>query len=208
MKNDTRSLASAVTPAMCGVRSRFGQPAKGSIGGERLAREHVERSPAQPAASQRRRDGGFVDDAAARRVDEHRSWLHRRDPRRVDQAARRLEQRNVQAHDVGRGEQLVEAERRRHRPATNAGSPGSSIASVATTRMPIPCASRAVTRPIEPKPTKPIVLAPISRPLPSAWRGHPRRRPRPSSGRRRAAAALPRRSRTPRPRARWRRSPR
>ena len=71
-----------------------------------------------------------------------------------------------------RGDQLVE--RRTHvAPAsTNAGLDALIIASLAITVMPTARASFAVSWPMEPKPTMPSVLPPISRPLPSAPRGH------------------------------------
>ena len=47
---DTRSFDSRVTPAMCGVRIRFGQPASGEPAGSGSLLEHVERRAAEPAA--------------------------------------------------------------------------------------------------------------------------------------------------------------
>ncbi|MNS63713.1 hypothetical protein D3C72_968160 [compost metagenome] len=54
----------------------------------------------------------------------------------------------------------------------NSGSPCANAGSNATTDMPSALASRAVSCPIDPKPSKPRVLPEISRPLDSASRGH------------------------------------
>ena len=105
----TRSLLSAERPAMCGVSSRFGQSLKCSDAGKRLGAEHVDRRTAERAALQRCRQRHLIDDAAARGVDQHRALLHRRDAARVEQVARRVDQRHMQADHIGAGDHFVEA---------------------------------------------------------------------------------------------------
>ena len=100
----------AVTPAMCGVSTRLGQPARADSAGKRLALEHIERRAAETTRSKRRRQRRLVDDAAARRVDQDRVRLHRREPRGVDQMPRRRRERNVQRDDVRGREQLAECD--------------------------------------------------------------------------------------------------
>ena len=68
---ETRTFDSTVTPAICGVRTRLGQPAKIAAArrGQRLLLEHVEGGAAEAARPQRRDERWLVDDAAARGVD-------------------------------------------------------------------------------------------------------------------------------------------
>ena len=169
---DTRTFDSAVTPAMCGVSSRFGQPASGDPAGERLLLEHVERRAAQAIRPERGGDRRFVDDAAARRVDQYRAGLHAREARGVDQMPRRGDQRHVQRDHVGLGEQRVEAARPPCRSAVQTSDAAAICASKPITLMPSARARRPARRPMPPKPTMPSVLPASSRPLDSAGRGH------------------------------------
>jgi hypothetical protein len=82
---ETRVFESVDTPAMCGVSSRFGQPANGSTNPAARPR-NIERSAAQLTGLERCGDCHLVDDAAAGGVDEHRTSLHRRDARRIEES--------------------------------------------------------------------------------------------------------------------------
>ena len=57
---------------------------------------------------ERDRERLFVDDRAARRVHEHRGRSHEPELARADEVTGRVGERDVQAHDVGLGEQAVE----------------------------------------------------------------------------------------------------
>ena len=73
-----------------------------------LVLEDVERSPGDRPCSKCVDERSLVDDRAARRVDQHRRRLHRRETLGVDQVARLDAQRDVDADDVGIGEQTIE----------------------------------------------------------------------------------------------------
>ena len=165
---ETRSFDSAVTPAMCGVSRRFGQPASGEPGGQRLLVEHVERGAAETPAAQRRGDGGFVDDAAARGVDEDRiaASSRRCARRRAGCASRRRAARAASARRPARAARRACAARRARR--STRGRSAASCASKPIARMPSARPSRAVRRPMLPKPTMPSVFPPSSRPFDSA----------------------------------------
>src|SRR5205085_6127586 len=61
-----------------------------------------------PAGHELAHERLFVDDLAARGVDETATVAKKSQPRGIEQSARLGSQRNVQADDVGLGEQLVE----------------------------------------------------------------------------------------------------
>ena len=178
----TRSLASAVTPATCGVSSRFGQSSKRGAAGSGSLLEDVDRRAAQVAGTQRCRQRRLVDDAAARGVDQHRAGLHRRDALGIEQSARR--RRPAARAGSPRRHSATSSSRPTRRAPTSAkaGWSSSIIASKAMTSMPSARASRPVSWPIEPKPMRPSVLPAISRPLdkriarPLAGRDRRRRR--------------------------------
>ena len=61
---------------MCGVRTTFGQPGQGIVGGvRRLLRADVECRDGDPAVAQRLGEGVLVDVAAARDVDDDEAPL-------------------------------------------------------------------------------------------------------------------------------------
>ena len=94
------------------------------VGAERLDRENIERGAAEVPALQGRDDRAFVDDAAARAVDEHGAALHCRDPRGIEQILRRSGERDVQADHVGRRHQRVE------RDGAHAGTPERGVGGI------------------------------------------------------------------------------
>ena len=85
----------------------FGASSSGESG-RRLVVEDVDPGAAEVAGPERVGDRRLVDDAAARDVEDDRPGLQLRDRRRADQPARRARQRDVDGHDVGSREQLVE----------------------------------------------------------------------------------------------------
>ena len=101
---------SAVRPAMWGVRIRFRTCSK------RLAVSTVSGSSSKTWSAAPASRAGFecldhcrlVDDAAARRVDQDRPRLHRREGRGIDRAAGRGQQWHVNADDVRRRHELLQ----------------------------------------------------------------------------------------------------
>lgn len=69
---------------------------------------HVEGEPAELLVLQRRDDGLGVDEPAARGVDEHGALLHLAQRLLIDDVARAVHERAVQAHDVGARQQVLE----------------------------------------------------------------------------------------------------
>jgi hypothetical protein len=102
-----------VTPAMCGVSSRLGQPSKCGLAASGSASNTSSAAPPSRPSRSASATAAIVDDAAARGVDQHRAAFHRRDARGVEQVARAIDQRHVQAHHVGLRHQFIEAERLR-----------------------------------------------------------------------------------------------
>ena len=80
------------------------------VGGRRLLDEHVERGACYLAGFQRVGERSFIDDSAARAVDDSHSLLHLRERRRADDAPRVVGQRSVHGDEVGVREKLVEAD--------------------------------------------------------------------------------------------------
>jgi len=66
---------------------------------------------AELAALQRRGQRHFIDDAAARGVDQHCAALHRGDAFGIEQIARRIDQRHMQADHIGSGNQRIQPDR-------------------------------------------------------------------------------------------------
>ena len=81
------------------------------IEGHGLFLEHVETSRRQAPLTQRGRERKLIDDAAARRVDQHRPRLHAPNRLLIEQIARFGGESHVQAHEVRLGEQLIERDR-------------------------------------------------------------------------------------------------
>ena len=79
--------------------------------GQRLGGEDIEGGAAELTALQRRRHRGFVDDTATSAVDQNGAALHGSDATRVEKAAGGVDERNVQADDIGRGDEGVERHR-------------------------------------------------------------------------------------------------
>ena len=75
---------------------------------ERFLREHVERRAAQVAAEQAGRERGFVDDAAARGVQQDRAAPHRAEPGGVEHSAGLRGQWHVQADDIAALHEFIE----------------------------------------------------------------------------------------------------
>ncbi len=96
--------------------------------GERLDRHHVERGAAEPAGIERRDERRLVDQRTARRVHQEGPLLHSGEGLRVEQAARRRQQRRMDRDKVGRLEQPLEAHaldaRRRQRLRRHIGIMG------------------------------------------------------------------------------------
>ena len=157
---------------MCGVSSRFGQPASGEPAGNGSLLEHVERGAAEPRCAKRRRDGGFVDDAAARGIDEDRVGLHRADTRGIEKIARGGHERHVKRQHVGLRKHRVQRARLDAARRSTRGRWAGSCASNPIARMPSARPSRAVSRPMPPKPTMPSVLPRARGRSDSAERGH------------------------------------
>ena len=78
------------------------------VGRQRLLGEHVERGAGEPARTQRCDERLLVDERAARGVDEQRAGPQQREPGRVDEAARRIRDRQVEADDVGGLERCID----------------------------------------------------------------------------------------------------
>jgi len=76
--------------------------------GQGFDSENVDGGTTELATDQCIGKGGFVDDAAARGIDEDRAFLHLRQARRIEQVARAGFQRHMQRHHVGAGEQGFE----------------------------------------------------------------------------------------------------
>ena len=134
----------SLSPAMCGLSTTFGSASSGEAASGGSCLEHVERRAAQLAPHERARERLLVDDRAARGVDEDRGRAHPAQLGRADQQPRAREQRGVQRHDVGGGEQL--------RPARRAPRPASGTATGSDTRMraPKPRTRSATSRPMRP----------------------------------------------------------
>ena len=64
--------------------------------------------------AQRHQHGVLVDDGVAREVEQHRARLHRREPRLVDEVARRRHERHVQRDEIGVLEHLLDRVRLAH----------------------------------------------------------------------------------------------
>ena len=95
-------------PAMCGVSSRFGVSfeARAGLGAERLVLEDIDRGAAEASRAQRVDERGLVDDPASRGVHEQGVRRHQRQRRAVDQPARRVRERDVDAHRVAHAQQI------------------------------------------------------------------------------------------------------
>ena len=107
--SETRICASAVDAPRCGVRSVFGASSSGESVGGSCSKTSIP-APAEVTGPERLGDGGLVDDAAAGHVEDDRPGLQPGDRVAPDEPARRARQRDVDGHDVGPGEQLVEAD--------------------------------------------------------------------------------------------------
>ena len=98
---------SRVALPRCGVSTTFSSESSPSSTSGSCSKTSSA-APAIVPRSERVDECPLVDDRAARRVDEHRRRLHRRETLGVDQMARLLGQRDVEGDDVGLGEQAVE----------------------------------------------------------------------------------------------------
>ena len=168
--------------------------------GHRLDREAVEAGAGDLARAHGVEQRGFVDQAAARGVDEDHAALACRQRLRVDQLARCRRS----AGSAARSHRTRARSSPGRRPRCTAGR-SFAYGSKPSTRMPIASAMRAKRRPIAPRPTTPTVRPSSSTLLcvalsqwPACMRCVERRRP---TWRRRAAAPAPARP----PRRRWRR---
>ena len=102
-----------------------GEGAQGVVLGEGLFDEHVEAAAAALAGSERGREGGFVDDAAAGAVHDLHALLHLREGGFIDHAFGRallalLDEGHVDGDVVGQGEDFVEG-RDRHAEGLGTG---------------------------------------------------------------------------------------
>ena len=79
----------------------------------RLGGIDVDRRAAEMARRKMRGERRLVDDAAARGLDQDRARFHRPERTVIDHAARLRDQRHMQRHHVGGGQQLVERQRLR-----------------------------------------------------------------------------------------------
>ena len=109
---------------MCGVAIRFG-PARAADGRAAAARARRRRGRRRRSAvAQRCSERVLVDDRAARAVDQVRGRLHRREERRVDEAARLVAQRDVQRDEVRRAGELEQRDGLGSRRAPRPGVAG------------------------------------------------------------------------------------
>ena len=102
----TRSCASLVEAPRCGVRTRFGASRSGLSAAIGSARVHVDSGAGELAGAQRIGEGAFVDDPAARHVEDEGpglGCLQLRAPEEVPCLGR---QRDVDGDDVGPMEEL------------------------------------------------------------------------------------------------------
>ena len=111
-----------VAAPRCGVHTTLGWPNSG-LRGRRLLGEHVEGGAGDLAGIERRAQGRFVDQPAARAIDDAHALLHRRERLGVDDVPGLVGERRVQRDEIGAPEQLVEldlldAEIERRAPAT------------------------------------------------------------------------------------------
>jgi hypothetical protein len=109
----TFSWASAVEAPRCGERWAFGRERRGWSLARGCFDEHVEAAAAALAGSERGREGGLVDDAAAGAVHDLHALLHLGEGGVVDHAFGRallalLDEGHVDGDVVGEGEDFVE----------------------------------------------------------------------------------------------------
>src|SRR5208337_682794 len=78
------------------------------VGGRRFGIEGINGCAAKLAAGERLDQGGLVDQAAPRAVDDSHRWLHHADRAGVDEVARLGIERRVQRDEVAAGPELVE----------------------------------------------------------------------------------------------------
>ena len=95
---------------MCGVRITLSRPNSGEPVGGSL-RHDVERRAGQLPGIQRARQVRFVDDRAARRVDEIGGRLHLRENLGIEKTLRLRHQRRVDRNVIGDLQQLREIRR-------------------------------------------------------------------------------------------------
>ncbi len=103
----TPEKLSSVAPARCDVTTVLSNSSNGAAD-RRLARKGVDAGPEQVPVFQRRRQCGFIDQAAARAIDQHGAGFHGANALRADDAGRLRQQRQVQRNNVGGSQQLVE----------------------------------------------------------------------------------------------------
>ena len=80
------------------------------VGGRRLLDEHVQRGAGDLAGFQRVGERGFIDDAAARAVDDSHALLHLRECGGADDSSRVIGQRGVDGDEIGARKKLVETD--------------------------------------------------------------------------------------------------
>src|SRR5580704_6946967 len=80
------------------------------VGGRRLLDEYVQRGTCYLAGFERIGERGFIDDAAARAVDDSNSLLHLRECGGADNSSRIVRQRGVNGDEVRARKKLVEAD--------------------------------------------------------------------------------------------------
>ena len=167
----TRSLASAETPAMCGVSSRLGQPWKcGDSGSGSVPKTSMAAPPSCPLFS--------AAASAASSTMPPRAVLMSTAPGFI--AAMRLALKRPRVESTKGTCRLTTSDMlmtssspaQRTPCCSKAGWSSSIMASKAVSCMPTPRARVAVSWPMEPKPMRPRVLPPISRPFDKALRGH------------------------------------
>src|SRR2546426_10349666 len=106
-KDEQSPPAALVCPA-CDVRGgpQIGQAPQLARLGQGLERGDVEHHPAQAPGAERRGEGGFVDERAARDVDQERARLHRLELGGAQEAAAGRVEARRQKDEVARSEKL------------------------------------------------------------------------------------------------------
>ena len=88
--------------------NKIGRAAQWRIGGQRFRFENIERRAGHMSILQRLGQGGFVDQAAARAIDDADAALCFLQTRSIDKVMRFRGQRRVQRNEIGAREQIVE----------------------------------------------------------------------------------------------------
>ena len=149
----------------------IGRAGQRRAGGQGLVGEDIDRRAGQVPGGEQLGERRLVDNPAARRVDQHRARLHRLHHLAAEEAPGLGGQRHVQRHDVALAQQVLQ------RRAANAGyRPDQRVLvdqrivrdDLHAHRVGLAGGQLAEL----PKPTRPSMRPPASRPSPSLFRGH------------------------------------